>query len=58
MNYARALESLREIEILTEDVARIYEKDYIKELISQDPDVCAAFEIIRMDLRARMPRCA
>ena len=58
MNIPYALEVLHEIEVLTEDVARIVADGYIKEAISQDPDVCAAFEIIRMDLRARMPRCA
>jgi len=58
MNIPRALESLKEIELLTEDSIVFREDDYIKEAISQDPDVCAAFEIIRMELRARMPRCA
>ncbi len=57
-NIPRALEALQEIEMLTEDISRIVGDDYTKETISQDPDVCAAFEIIRMDLRARMPRCA
>jgi hypothetical protein len=58
MNYARALDFLKEIEFLTEDSVVFREDDYIKEAISQDLDVAAAFEIIRMDLRARMPRCA
>ncbi len=58
MNYVRALEFLKEIEFLTEDSVIFREDNYIKEATSQDPDVAAAFEIIRMDIRARMPRCA
>ena len=59
MNIPRAIEALKEIEILTEDAVAIgTDEDFITQAVTQDPDVCAAFQIILADLRARMPRCA